>query len=506
MINQATYLNAATVAKELADKNIYLQARPTSVLGELLDLSTSVLAENNTDLPRILVNPNTPNQIALRSAEERANAVQYTTGDYHEPSQHSLKLMALAEDLAPFITSHISHARNTVAPLVVDLSDKLQKYLDTAKPLDPVSLFEIEQRSLPALVVDESFQADGLEAYAGTDAKYRSFPHILDVPEEDSFYQDLVNLGSNRLNGLVNDWLKTKDPSFIKAVYIVNFSNQLDALRTVNGGSYEGLYSLGDPGVGNNPYDTLDLSLAIYLIGTRLISNVVPAKGVSLVEYKSAMRSMIDYAGAQIHKSLKAVQRQHEANVLVTEAIISKKKIVVNKIIYRSWLESGGQPEVLLGMLASGEVHYAVGAIEEAKEKLLRQWANYVMLSQTNIKAEMHKRFRDYAENEVMMGLNELTDLEKEYAQNCVNFKDRVQALVNEEIEHLSHRLMDDVHHTALHLIAKARFFYTSAYSILNEMATVAKDNPNIDPREAALLSVISYVGEYFEEQIVCVK
>ena len=506
MINQATYLNATAVAKELADKNVYLQARPTSVLGELLDLSTSVLAENNTELPRILVNPNTPNQIALRSPEERASAVEYTTGNHVEPSQHTLKLMALANDLAPYITSHISHARNTVAPLVVELSNKLQKYLDTAKPLDPVSQFEIEQRSIPAIALDESFQADGLEAYAGTDSKYRSFPHTLDVPEEDSFYIDLVNLGSNRLNALVGEWLKTKDPNFIKAVYIVNFSNQLDALSTVNGGNYSGLYALVDPGVGANPYDTLDLALAMYLIGTRLISNVVPTKGVSLVEYKSAMRAMIDYAGSQIHKSLKVIQRQHEANVLVTEAIISKKKIVVNKSIYRAWLESGGQPEVLMGMLASGEVLYAISAIEEAKEKLLRQWANYVMLSQTNIKAEMHKRFRDYAENEVMMGLNDLTELEQEYAQNCANFKERIQVLVQEEIEHLNHRLMDDVHHTALHLIAKARFFYTSAYSILNEMAIVARDNPNIDPREAALLSVISYVGEYFEEQIVCVK
>lgn len=237
MINQATYLNATAVAKELADKNVYLQARPTSVLGELLDLSTSVLAENNTELPRILVNPNTPNQIALRSPEERASAVEYTTGDHVEPSQHTLKLMALANDLAPYITSHISHARNTVAPLVIELSNKLQKYLDTAKPLDPVSQFEIEQRSIPAIALDESFQADGLEAYAGTDSKYRSFPHTLDVPEEDSFYIDLVNLGSNRLNALVGEWLKTKDPNFIKAVYIVNFSNQLDALRTVNGGN-----------------------------------------------------------------------------------------------------------------------------------------------------------------------------------------------------------------------------------------------------------------------------
>ena len=499
MINRATYQNAATVAKELAESGVYLQARPSTLLGELMNLSTSVDTIQTTNLPTILANPNSRGDNLLRSMEDRAVDVECTTINSETPSLHSLKIAALADDIAPFITAHISLARNTVAPLVTELAGKLEKYLQVARPVDPVSMFEIDKRSIPELLLDESFLAGGLEAYEGIDANWQPFNIELDLPADEAFYESLVSQGNDRLNGLVQDWLSSKGKDFVKAVYACNFANQ--HYESPEGGVK--YYNYSEPGMGDNPYDVLDLSLCMYLIGTRLFSDVQPAKGVSLGQYKSSLRAVIDYAGAQTIKSLKVIRRQIAGNVLVSEAVLSRKRVVVNNTLYQAWLQAGGKPEILLGMLVSGQVQYSVAGIDAARESLLRQWETFVTLSQVNIRAELLKRFRIYAETETMAGLAELTDIEKDFSLNCKNLRDKVSVLVQAEIEHLNHRIMDDVYHTALHLVAKARFYYTSSYSILSQMVEVAKINPDIDPREAALLSAISYIADYTEPQIV---
>lgn len=56
-----------------------------------------------------------------------------TQSGYDNTSQHSLKIEALADDIVPFITSHLSHARNTVAPIVTDLTEKLFKFKESAQ-------------------------------------------------------------------------------------------------------------------------------------------------------------------------------------------------------------------------------------------------------------------------------------------------------------------------------------------------------------------------------------
>lgn len=504
MLRQNTYLNAATVAQSLAARNIHLTTRPASLLGELLDLSVSPFAVKTTDEPRILVNSQmvAGSKLSL-PAEQRAEDIAWITGDHPEPSQHSLKIQAIADDLAPYITSHLSFARNTVLPLVLDFSNKLDQFLTNARPVDPSSLFEIEQRSVPALVSDESFLSNGLENYAGVNANYPERSVELPLPVDEGFYAELVNLGNDRLNELVKQWLGLGGLEKIKQIYINNFV-KFDQRPADEG---IGVYYLGLVGQSTtNPYDRLDISLAVYIIATKLFENVQPAEGLSLPEYKLRMRGYIDYAGAEAMKAINALERQFKGQVMVVEAVVSKKRLVVNKAIYQGWLQAGGSPEILYGMLASGQISYSVSGIEAIKDKLQRAWQQFVMLAAANVKTELYQRYIRFIESEFALTLNELTEQEKLYAVENPSLKAKVLQLAKKELEHLHHRVMDDPHHVALHLVAKARFYYTSAYTILNQMAVAAKENPDLDPREAALLSTINYIVEFIDEQLEIVR
>ena len=503
MIQRNSYLNAVQTAKNLEDRKIALSASQSSVLGELMDLSCSVTTTvANTTLARTVTANTSANAIRVTTPEDRACEVGYTTGNHDGPSQHSLKVQALADEIAPFVASHISFARNVVAPLVDGYANKLAKFMETARPLDPVSMFDIRQKEIPEILLDESFMAGGLEQYANIDATHIPFPKAIEGGADDAFYASLSNVGNERQNALVGKWLATLPPNFIRNLYLDTFVIYEETSPERGAGEYLGEY-IGDPGRHNNPYDTIDHALGLYLIATRLMATVQSVKGMSLIAYKQKMRLVMDYTGAMVMRGLKAAIRQVSQNVLVSEAIISKRQVTVNAPVYQKWLAEGGCPEAILGMLASGNIQYNVAGVNEAKETLIRQWNNYVMISQASIKAEMHKRFMEYACAEAILMLNEPVALETEYCQDKPGIKDQIADKIKAELQKHAHNAMDDVRVTALHVIAEARFFYTSAFRILEQMMEVAKTNPNVDPREAALLSTHRYACEYLMAQIL---
>lgn len=499
-ISETGYLNAAMAAKELASRGIHLSVAPSSVLGELLELSASWISPKTTNMAAILSNPGVQSGNFSEPAECRASNTNAITRDNVEQSQHSLKIAALADDIAPFVLSHCSFARNVVTPLVVDLAGKMEKYAATSKPLDPVSKFEIFEGVIPELALDESFLSGGLEQYRGLDVQWSYSNLCLVAPAEEEYYSGLMQLSSERLNELVAKWLRTQEEEFVKKVFVANFC--------AGGGDLTIDYSpyvVGRSSVG--PYERMNVALVCYILANRVYTDVQPTTGsMSLTEYKSAVRQLIDYAGSEATKALSLISRQMENGVMVTEATLSKKCVVVHQPLYRAWLQSGGKPEVLLGMLVGGQVTYAVSAIEESKEQLLRQWQTYVTLTQADLKAEAHKRFREYVIWEMSNSLSELTESEIEFGGHSGDLKKHIMDRVTAEVEHLSHRLMDDFYHTALHLVAKGRFYYTSAYDILSEMVQVSKDNAEIDPREAVLLSTITYLASYNVAQILVTK
>ena len=509
MIQKDNYLTALNVAQDLAARKINLTARPSTVLGELLDLSASCSTMKTTMPVTLTGNPSPNNQMLIRSPEDRAMDVECNTSIYNNDSQHDLKLQAMADDIAPFVTSHISFARNVVAPLVGDFSGKILKFLEVARPLDPVSQFNIRQRDIPEILQDESFLSSGLSNYQPKVPEWINFPRNLEVPDDEAYYQNLVNVGNDRQNALIAKWLAPLGAGFVKAVYCRSFSDMEcrdDYTPKPGGSELQSLFMLNDPGKYSNPYDSMDHALAVYLIATRLIVEVQSVKGMSLLKYKEEMRAVIDYAGSIVMSGLAAAKRQVEGQVLVSEAVLSKKQITVNKPIYQAWLAAGGCPEVLLGMLVSGQVQYSVTGVDEVKDKLTRSWQNYVMLAQADIKGELRKRFASFVQAEALLSLDEQSETEKEYFVGKAGLKDKIAAKIIAELNCLGDAAIDNVYDTALRLVAKCRFFYTSAYQILREMEEVAKTNPGIDPREASLLSAITYLALYFDEQIEVVQ
>lgn len=508
MIKTGSYKAALATAKELDSVGIRLKARSSTVLADLVSLSSSFQTPPSTDLPAVVLSPRAKRLSNNMSADERANEVEWITNhSYDNTSLHSMKIEALADDIAPFITSHLSHARNTVAPIVTDLTEKLYRFKETAQAIDPATTFEIVSCSVPAFLLDDTFIAGGLENYNTSTVDYPYDTRVLTSElvqnlkvswHDPVLMAEFLNTGNDRLNKMVFEWMATLPEGFMDKTFHAVFANYSDDKY-----GWDPEYMLpGAPGSMVNVYHGLNVVTASYLIASSLMRIT---KGVRMSDDKvrEKIRAVLDYSGGTINRYIRTITRQVSTDVLVSEVDTGKRKAYVHEPVYAAWLEKGGRPETILGMIVSGMVFHDVQAINDARDKLDRAWSGYVVLSQTDIRRDLQNRLIAYIKSEVMHGLNDLTDLEKEYANGDPTFKQKVAAKIEQEIQHLGHRITDDLAHTALHLIAKTRFFYTSAYSILLQMEEIAKHNPEIDPREAALLSTISYICEYFENQLV---
>lgn len=508
MIKSSTYLNAVPLAREINAMGLTVTARSNTVLSMLNEASAGMFDaatadSSTTNLPYVLGNPKLAQQMH-RTANERADDVAYATSDTNESSEHSKIVLQVADQISPYITSHLSAARNMVAPLVIDLAEKLHRFV-TSKPIDPSSLFCINKRVVPLIVQDESFMSD-LEPYQNATASWTGFSKQLDIPDEDSFYEALVDVGNDRLNGLIQGWLGEKGLDFIKAVYALIFAQRWEYEQRYPQFDWRELSITHDPSRSDNLYHVMDMNLAVYLISTKLLSQVAPSSNYPLALYKEEMRHAADFAASHVWRVLKVLSRQHEQKMVVSGIDVLKKEITVHAALYEAYLANGGTPEVLLGMLVSGNRLFTMDAIQEQQEKLKTAWQQYVVLSQADIRQTITRQFLIYAKDEVIRGLDDLTPLEEEYALTYPQYKAKIANLVDAELKKLDHRAMEDIDHTALHLIAKCRFYYTSAYAILYEMQVVARENPDIDPREAALLSTIKYLAEYFADQIYVTK
>jgi hypothetical protein len=71
-----------------------------------------------------------------------------------------------------------------------------------------------------------------------------------------------------------------------------------------------------------------------------------------------------------------------------------------------------------------------------------------------------------------------------------------------EELSEVSEIDMKDLWSVSLKLVCRSRFDHTQAERILSGIEEVKRDNPSIDVREAAAVSMIKYVAYWVSSQL----
>ena len=136
MIRHSAYSAALPLASKLAESEKTINVKTNTVLSELL--STVPSNEN-------LIMADTVDLEAYGTYLTYATDGFISCDDEITASQHSQVLSNIVEELSRVVLAHISFAKNTVTPNVIQFNNNLVEYYNNIKPLDPASLFTIIQ-------------------------------------------------------------------------------------------------------------------------------------------------------------------------------------------------------------------------------------------------------------------------------------------------------------------------------------------------------------------------
>lgn len=491
MILDNSFRTAIPSASALASIGQVAVAKPGTPIGELVRLSSPVLNIQAGDKTNAAVVDSVNDQ----TAESYGYSVEYgTTGTLENPSLHSREMDGLVKDIAKTVAAHVAFAKNTVRPLVTEFAEGLHKYLETAKPKVASEAFNIVTLRLPALLKDESF-LDTLTGFKDQSILSPDVSFALDVKTPEELNQ-LVSLGHDRTDKLVVEWLSHKEDNFLHNVWVSFFTKSGAGVDSgaVAIMSYEEVNRL-------NAFAKADYALAILLFA-RKIAEQVQDSPMSLTAYKNMCAQYVQYAGAQLVDAMRKIDLFNRSKAIIISKNVNLFQMEVNGEIYPQWLENGGSPETLLGVLISNASANTQALIDEKKADYLSQWNSYVTFFNSKEQNAAFSYAKNFIEGEFLQSLKAVAEGEQDVINKMPNFFELVSANAKTVIDNLKDSDLKDPYGIALLLVAKTRFFYTSSYQILSDIMEASKVNPNVDVREAALLAVINYVSDYAADQI----
>jgi len=476
MISEKTFNKSLTISDDLTSNHIELVPIDDTIVATLSSTMKGLLSTmqdvNDKDIP-ILV---------AKSTMSTSDSI----------SLHDRVLGDTVDQVSDLVKSHISTTKNVVAPLVIEMGDALNEYIHTNwTNMNVASGFKIIPHKIPRVLVQSNLLNE-LDYYNN---KTLLYPETTPKLSSKS-YDDILLL------------LLTGDSNIDKDIVALSSQMGTGVIEFI----YNSLFTITDV---NNPltigaisemvvFDRLNYATIIYLISRKLLTDVDNENwDVSLSIYNKVITDMRDYGGTLLFLCLKSVALLTKTQQLVLRKQYATRSIDVNGELYDKWLQSGGSPEVLLGLLISADSKdTSIPAIDAKSDVYKKAWSSFLMFYKTTAENNVFAGFKDFIQGKHNQMLSDLTDLEKGYIESNPKYLQNIRERIAKRIDGIKHKDLDNVNNLALHIVAKDRFYFTSAYHILEDIENATKQANNIDVRQAALLAAINYVTDFAMDQV----
>lgn len=308
----------------------------------------------------------------------------------------------------------------------------------------------------------------------------------------------LLETGISSFDSEAHDWIASLPPSTLETIWEVFFSTE--TAREGTGGDAT-IARRQDPF--NSLVDGWDCArLAVFLISRNLLENDVVLDGteMNLGTYRGTLQTYMQQSGRLLNRQVEKLTSSVQNGVLVNS--INYNEIVVNTPVYNTWLENGGDNEVLFGMAMSGSPTFLIGTLTERADEFRALWKRQVQLLTA---ADSNTRF-NYLREQLVLCYESM--LSKEDHDGVQYTPHEVQVIMKEfkkQLDGLSIEETQDVYRLCLKLICRTRYVKLPAERFLLKMDEVAKADPTLSPRETATIATIEYICDWVADQFVVV-
>lgn len=479
MLNKDSISQSIALAALVASKGMTVSAVDNTPLMQLVKITTDLNSSQCF-----------PNDQTLETVSAQMLSLATATLGGEQPSGHDLEMDGYITDIAKAVQKHLSFSKNVVKPVIMNVVTAVEQMM--SQPTLASSEFKIIIDDLPKPMFNAGFEA--------SINKYEGKPYIKPESEfrlEQLAPQEILELmhsGSKEFDSLVDEWFALRDDLFFTDLWGNLFMDFKVSKPSI-------VYNMTDVFVGHHDAD--DHALAVYLLSRKLYEQVNGTSGLNLTQYKDLMAQYRDASGATLYQIFSKYQSIVKNKMLVKSYNVNGKEITVHGIIYRGWIKDNSN-EVLLGILASEDNTrlFSLDNIDSKKDKLLQQWNSYSSFYNT---ASKNKAFNKYIQSLEIAFFDELAhkfEEESEILLTTGDYEGKVRKLFKEELAKITNHDLTDVFYTCTKLVCRSRFFYTDAEKILLGINEAVKANPNVDIKEAALMSTIEYVCDYVADQM----
>ncbi len=466
-------------------------------------LETALPLTDRLDRAGVIVRPvsGTPLDMvvqATRSSQQFAIPVEGSTT--FQPNLYDIAFIANARDIATdtcahdvaldhivamaakAVQGHLAVIRNGVVPAILSLHDAVKRGMQDLQASSILGL-EVKVWDLPLPMKNA--------ALAGLISKFESTP--LDSPALKmkcpditmAELLDLMHTGAKGFDSDIDTWVLTKGDSFFLQLWEDIFTTKNDHFDR-----FIDAINCREQG--------LDRSLAIFLIARKLMDEPLAGTPMALPAFKMLAAEYRNQAAAKLARSLDEWSGLKKSKIMVKT--IEDKAVLVNECVYRPWIASGGDVEVLLGSLVTNARYVTAKQLDDNAAELKRAWTRHVSLSGVIEKSNRFIQIKQMLLAEFRRSLNELKG-DVDGPDVGADERDQVLKLFRAELDKAKESHCDDLYNLCLKLICRSRFVKVDAEDFLMDMQRIQKDNPACSPREAATVAAMEYIANWVGEQ-----
>lgn len=399
-------------------------------------------------------------------------------------SPHDRVMDELTETCVKAVQGHMQFARTVVAPAVSELVEK------TAASLNELTPSSLLGMSVVTWAPPAPMTLPAMETMA------RRFEDVaFDVPKlalrlPNMTAKDIVALmstGTGSVDAAIAEWAAGLGESY----FIELWENVFQMKPAELGGSPRNFRDwTEDRDCG------LDHALAIFLLSRRLFDQGPPeGTEMPLPAYEASVVEFRNQAAARLARGFDELALIRSGKMLVRK--IEGSTTTVNESVYREWLEQGGDNDALFGNVLDAPSVTTVDLINEKAEKLRARWRQHAALTATVESVRNFNRTREILQRHFNDMMREITEGEEATEGN----REMVIKLFGEQLSLVREDDLKDLWGLCLRLVCRSRFYRTEAERILSGIERIKKDNPTIDVREAAAVSMIEYIGYWVSTQ-----
>jgi hypothetical protein len=388
------------------------------------------------------------------------------------------------KQIADNLINHISFMKNVVLPLIDEYASKVNA--DIEIPMNIMEKFDIRISDLAEPLQDSAFYSSIEEnskgQYVSPSVRMRT---PTPGPQElvkflmtgSKAVDDMIGVWAAKLGEkeLANLWEKIFGPASADLMEALSFGNKSDA------------------------------ALFTWLVANRIADEAPDGTAMTLSQLKVAASQYKEVSAIAIRRHVENYNNLEKAGIVVLSYDDKTSVVNVHGRNYAEFIKNGGRNEVLLGAMLEGG-----SALSRTGTSLMENASKYQAAFDAT-RALENARYRNSMFERVKRSLavnfaDLLLQAPGEFEQNAWNKMDlnpaKLQSRANALISGITGHDTKDLYDLCIRVITGARFYYTDACVFLTSMNIAAKENKDMDPREAALVATVELVCDYGADQI----